>query len=249
VVASLLVSVLLVGIKVTAAKELKQVAERRKELKANLSLLQRRLEDADRDSWIDDVTLDTQEREDRIAELEASAGNVCDPIENGAIEKGLAMFALYNSSSCVAKHLQHSPTVLRSEVKHDEASGLVLGLGEAEYRSTPQQIVSFILNYDSRNILSNWRPETDVRAELVQKVNGHHSVVFIRKRSAGLDRTFLNSLVAKKVAGHVVAYVLVVAPIATHAKITAKDEKGAVRGEVWRTFKCTEVAPSRTKVC
>ena len=62
----MLVSVLLVGIKLSAGKELVQVMERRKELKANLSLLRRRLEDVDLGDWLNDVDHDSKQRKDRV---------------------------------------------------------------------------------------------------------------------------------------------------------------------------------------
>jgi len=43
-------------------------------------------------------------------------------------------------------------------------------------------------------------------------------------------------------------YVLVGAPIAHHAKIAPKDEKGAVRAENCRAFRLTEVAEGITKL-
>ena len=56
----MLVSVLLVGIKLTAAKEIVQVIERRKELKANIALLQLKLALEDKLTWIDDAKHDAK---------------------------------------------------------------------------------------------------------------------------------------------------------------------------------------------
>ena len=69
--ASLLVSVLLVGIKLNASKEIVQVIERRTELKTYLSLLQTTLEDEDMVAWLDDVQRDVKRRQDRIAAMVA----------------------------------------------------------------------------------------------------------------------------------------------------------------------------------
>jgi hypothetical protein len=54
--------------------------------------------------------------------------------------------------------------------------------------------------------------------------------------------------VAKKVADDPPTYELVSLPIAQHDKITAKDEKGAVRAENCRAYKLTEVAAGITKL-
>ena len=96
--ASLLVSVLLVGIKLTAAIEIVQSITRKKELKANLLLLQRSLEGEDKKSWIEDVTHDTAQRQDRILELGTASGPSYTTTEYGFLQNGEAMLALFESS-------------------------------------------------------------------------------------------------------------------------------------------------------
>ena len=96
---SLLVSVLLVGIKLTAAHDIVQIIARRKELKANLLLLQMSLEDEDKKSWIEDVTHDAAQRQDRILELGSAPGLSYTTMENEILQKGAAMFAVFESSS------------------------------------------------------------------------------------------------------------------------------------------------------
>ena len=62
------------------------------------------------------------------------------------------------------------------------------------------------------------------------------------------DRTFLNSIVAKRVEADPPTYLLVGLPIAQHDKIAPKDEKRAVRAENCKAFKLTEVAAGITKL-
>jgi hypothetical protein len=84
---------------------------------------------------------------------------------------------------------------------------------------------------------------------MVAKVSDHHVIVFNRKKISGIsDRTFLNSLIARKVAENPATYILVVVPIPQHPRITPKDEASAVRAEAFRSFRYTEVAPGRTKM-
>ncbi len=111
----MLVSVLLVGIKVTAAKELVQLIERRKEIKVNLFLLQRREEIEDKDAWIVDVAHDAQEREDRIAELGSASELTYSTSERATIQQGAGLFTAFESSSASLKQLEHSATILCSE--------------------------------------------------------------------------------------------------------------------------------------
>jgi hypothetical protein len=249
VLGSLLVSVLLVGIKLTAANEIVQSITRRKELKANLLLLHMSLEDEDKKAWIEDVTHDTAQRQDRIIELSLASGLSYTTTESGLLQKGAAIFAVFEASSSGAKQLKHSELIMYSETKLDEATHLLLGRAAAMVRATAQEIVAYMLNYDSRHIQSTLNPTVFVRSEMLQHVNAHHTTFFIRAKATGIsDRTFLNSLVAKKVTDDPPTYLVVGLPIAQHDKITPKDEKGAVRGENCRAFKLTEVAPGVTKV-
>jgi hypothetical protein len=160
------------------------------------------------------------------------------------------MFAVFEASSAGAKQLTHSATVLYSETKLDEATGLLFGRAAAMVRATPQEIVAYVLNYvDGRFTQSTTDPTVFIRSEVVEHVNAHQTIIFMRCKATGLsDRTFLNSIVAKKVEDDPPTYMLVVFPILQHDKITPKDEKGAVRAEVCRAFKLTEVAAGITKL-
>jgi hypothetical protein len=247
VLGSLLVSVLLVGIKLTAANEIVLSIARRKELTANLLRLQMRLEDEDKKAWIEDVTHDTVRRQDRILELGSASGLSYTATENELLQKGAAMLAVFEGSSAGAKQLKHSELIMYSETKLDEATNLLLGRAVAMVRATPQEIVAYCFNYDSRHIHS--RPGAHVRAEVLEHVNGHCTIIFNRVRLPGVsDRTFLTSMVVKRVADDPPTYVLVGAPRPHHDKITPEDEKGAVRAENCRCFRLTEVAEGITKM-
>ena len=244
----MLVSVLLVGIKLTAANEVVQSIARRKELKANLLLLQMRLEDEDKKAWIEDVAHDTAQRQDRILELGSASSLSYTTTENGLLGKGAVMFAVFEASSAGAKQLEHSELIMYSETKLDEATHHLLGRAAAMVRATPQEIVAHLLNFDSRFNQSSFDP-SDERVELIEAVNAHHNVLFHRKKATGIfDRTFLTSIVAKRVADDPPTYMVVALPLAHHDKIAPKDEKGAVRAESCRAFKLTEVAEGITKM-
>jgi hypothetical protein len=109
----LLVGVLLVGIKLTCARDIVQVIERRKELQANLLLLRRMVEDEDLVDWLNDVAHDMAQRQGRVGEMALSSGRVYDAMENGAIAKCRGMFALFDSNSASATHLPHPATITR----------------------------------------------------------------------------------------------------------------------------------------
>jgi hypothetical protein len=50
------------------------------------------------------------------------------------------------------------------------------------------------------------------------------------------------------VADNPLTYAVALVPIPSHAKIGPKDEKGAVRAELYRSFRLTEAAPGVTKL-
>jgi hypothetical protein len=250
VVASLLVSVVWLGFKLSALKRLVQVNQRRTELKAALILLQPKVEAEKLAVWLADVEHDAKQREDRIAAMDSASGRVYTMPEASLLAQGAGMFAVFEASSAGAKQLAHSATVLYSETKLDAATGLLFGRAAAMVRATPQEMVAFSLDYDSRFNQSRTDPTVWVRSEVVEHVNAHQMIAFNRvKPGAGLSqRAFLSATVAKKVEDDPPTYLLVSLPIAQHDKITPKDEKGAVRAEVCRAFKFTEVAAGITKL-
>jgi hypothetical protein len=249
VLASLLVSMLLVGIKVTGAKEIVQLIERRKELKANLATLQIVLEDENKKAWIGDVAHDSKQRVDMIAVMESASGLSYSVIENGLLDKGAAMFAAFDSSPARVMELEHSATSMRSETKLDVATGLLLGRAAVTIRASALEIATYMLDCDSRHIKLTTDRAVFVRSETLERVNAHHTIIFHRAKVTGIsDRTFLTSVVAKKVGDEPPTYMVVALPIAQHDKISRNDENRAVRAENCRAFKLTEVAAGITKV-
>jgi hypothetical protein len=247
VVASLLVSVVLLGFKLNALKRIVQVNQRRTELKASLVSLQPAVEAEKLAVWLADVEHDANQRKDRIAALDSTAGGVFDMLEAEVLAKGADMFAVFEASLAGAKQLTHSATVLYSETKLDAVTGLLFGRAAAVVRATPQEIVAYCLDQDSRFNQSTTDPTVWVRSEVVEHVNAHHTITFNRCK-AKPDRTFLNSIVARKVADDPPTYLVISLPIAQHDQITAKDEKGALRAENGRAFKLTEVGEGITKL-
>jgi hypothetical protein len=241
--------VLLVGSKLNAPRRLLQVTQRRKELKTALAILQRGLWKEDLAAWLDDVLHDTANREGRVAEIESPSGRVFNALENEAIARGETMFAVFDGCSGGATPLTHATTIKRSETKLDKATGLLLGRAEVLIRARPHDIATYLLNYDSRHIHSSDNPAVDVRCEVLQHVNAHHTVIYNRRTVTGMtDRTFLNAIVAKKLEDDPQTYLVSTVPIPAHDKIGPKDEAKAVRAENRRSFRMTEVTPGRTNV-
>ena len=132
-IASLVMSALVVGFKLHCVKDVMQSTQRRNELKANLSLLRRRVEAEMRIAWADDTMHDRTQRESIIAEIDSSVMH--SPFENGAVDKGLAMFQLFENRvqgsfrRAVSRIASSKVTMFarvaastKSETKFDEAS-------------------------------------------------------------------------------------------------------------------------------
>jgi hypothetical protein len=255
VLLSLLVSVFLAGFKMNALKEIVQIVQRRKELKGNISLLHTLLEPEDLATWLADVAHDEGRRGARVAAID-SAHQVYDEVEDSLLEQGRALFRRFDSSSGKATERKaasaQAHTLVRSETKVEQATGLLLGRTEVIIRgATPQQILAYILDLDGRHMqqTTTHNPANDVRSETVQAVNDHHTIIFLRKKQLGFsDRTFLNSVVAKKVSEAPTTFLVAAMPIRSHVKITLKDEAGALRAENCRVFLLTELALRVTRL-
>ena len=122
------------------------------------------------------------------------------------------MFAVFEGNDADTTHLERKASIKRAETKLDKATNLLLGYAEAEIRANPLDIVAYWLNADSRHLQSSNAANINcVRFECLERVNGHHSISFIRFRGRGVqDRTFLNSFVAKQVAENPPTYVVAV---------------------------------------
>jgi hypothetical protein len=224
-----------------------QTIHRRAELRTNLELLEPQLELVHRAAWLVNTAHDEQQRHERIAALQSP--QAFSDFEKYVLEQGLQLFSRYESSNGKPKSQKHASTVGLSETIYEETTGLLLGRGQAYIRASPLQLVAYMLLYDSRSLMSDWVPEVDVRCEVVQNVNAHHTIVFNRKRAniARLrNRTFLNSIVAHKISDEPEVHLLVAFPTQAHDSITQADEAGAVRGENTRAFRMTEESAGLT---
>ena len=246
-VASLSVSAVLLGFKLSAPKRLVQLNRRRTELLEGLVMLQPKVGEEDLAMFLDDVDRDQEQRLARIGELASPSGRAYSTMENHAVASCLGMFDTFDSNSVGATQPNRSATMTRLETKFDEATRLLLGFAEAEIRADPLLIVAYCLNADSRCLSTSNR--NLIRYEVFH-INAHHAVVFLRSKLPGVsrDRTFLVSVIAKQVADDPPTFVVAVVPIPSHDKIRPKDEAGAVRAESCRSFRITAVAPGVSKL-
>ena len=241
---------MLLGFKLSAVKRLVQLNQRRIELQEALSLLQPKVEEEELAVFLDDVQHDTSQRQARIAEMASPSGRTYSTTEIEALGTCAGMLELFDSSSDGVTQLARPVSIIRLETKQDPATRRLIDRVEANIRADPRDVVAYILNLDSRIIQSlNSADVNLVRFECLAAVNAHHTVGFGRFKATGVsDRTFLNSTLAKQVAEDPPTFEVAVVPIPRHEKIVSKDEVGAYRAEVYRSFRITEVAPGTSKL-
>ena len=250
VIASLLVSLVLLGFKLNAPKRLLQVIQRRKELNQALEVLQPQLEADQLVVFLANLNHDKAQRRERIGKLALAASQVYSTTEKEAIERCLAMCALFEHSSGRVTQLSGSKLLTRLETKYDEGTRLLFGRAECEVRAAVRDVLAFYVNIDSRHMSVDISGDPAIaRWEFLEEVNGHHMVSFLRGRAPGVtDRTFLSSLIAKQIAEDPPSFLVAVVPLASHVKINRKDEAGAIRAEVCRSFRLIETSPGLTKL-
>ena len=186
VVISLLVSVLLIGFKLSTLKEIVNLTLRHTELKGLLSVLRRSLEEEELTDWLDDEAHDKALYQDRIAAIEAASGRVYGPLESGMIECGLSMFAFFESCSVKAK-TKRLATIPKWETKFDEASRLLLCRGETVIRASPLEAIAYTVSYDSRVTERTRDRANNIRFEVLQRVDDLHTIIFNRYRGVGMS--------------------------------------------------------------
>jgi hypothetical protein len=169
--------------------------------------------------------------------------------ETALLAEGMALLGSFAVGGGKLRSLTHSKTIKVAQTKHDKKSGLLVGHVEAVVGASPEQIVAFLMHFDSKYHSSLLSPVLDVRHETLEVVNRHHKVVFIEMKTAPLrNRTWLTALLWQKVCDAPLTYVWVGVPIEHHAKVTVEDEAHAVRAGGARCFRCTRIGDNETQV-
>jgi hypothetical protein len=197
--------------------------------------------------WIADVKYDTIIRRRRIQRM-ATEEQTYTAEEIGMIERCMALFDAFDLSSANAKELKHASTMEFAQTKRDEKTGKLVGRSRAVIRgASPQDLVAYAMEYDSRHMLSSWDPRADPRSEILEVVNEHHIVTYVENHTPGFqNRTFLSSIIWKRLSYEPLVYYVCIMPIDQHDQIGPADEEHALRAEVMRCFRFTALRPDVT---
>jgi hypothetical protein len=199
-------------------------------------------------AWLNDARDDGAWRDATVHEMREGEHSYT-PEETALIARGMALLGTFATGKGKVRSMRRSKTVELAETKHDEKSGLLIGHVEAEVRTSPEQVVAYLMHIDSKYIRSTLNPELNVRQEVLEVMSPHHTVVFTEKKTAPFhNRTFLNVLLWQKVSDTPLTYVWVTVPIEDHAKISPEDEAHAIRAEATRCVRATQTAAGMTRI-
>ena len=117
--------------------------------------------------------------------------------EMAMIARCMALFDAFDLSSANANEIESASTTEFAQTKRDQKTGKLVGRSSAVIRgASPEDLVAYAMEQDSRHKLSNLDPRVDVRSEILDVVNKHHIVTYVEKCNAGLqNRTFLSSII------------------------------------------------------
>ena len=199
-------------------------------------------------AWLADFTHDSVWRNAMVLEMQ-QGGQVYSEEETAMIAKGMDLFDSVAAGTSKARPLRLSKTVT-AWTKHDKNSGLLLGHAEATIRgASPEQIIAYMMHFDSKVKLSGMDPKVEVRREVLDRNNLHHVVMFWETRAAPFrNRTFMNSFVWQKVSDAPLTYVWVNVPIERHDKVPPELEAHAVRADGRRSLKLIRIADDVTQL-
>jgi hypothetical protein len=204
--------------------------------------------DGNLQAWLNDLRDDGAWRDATVQEMREGEHSYS-PEETALIARGTALLGTFATGKGKARPMRRSKTVELAETKHDGKSGLLIGHVEAEVRTSPEQVVAFLMHFGSKFLRSTLNPEVDVRREILEVKSPRHTVVFVEKQTAPFqNRAFLNVLLWHKVSDTPLTYVWVTVPIEHHAKISAEDEAHSIRAEVVRCVRATHTAPGVTRI-
>ena len=197
---------------------------------------------AEMTDWHADVAHDSKRRQEWIAKL-AAEEQVYNTMENESIARGTALLDMFSAQLSSAAKSQ-------GRFKHDPHTNRLIGYAEGLVRgASPQQIVAYLMDIESRFVQGHQNRDETVRFEVLSTINDHHKVVYTEVKTAPFtNRTFLTSFVCLKISLEPPTWVWVALPIPAHPRIRPEDERHAVRGEVMRCCKLTATSATETKM-
>lgn len=200
-------------------------------------------------SWLNDVEADCSRRNAIVNQIR-HGDHLCSEEESALIAQGTAKLGDFGKGKGKVRSLKMSQTVRTAQVRSDEKTGQLIGEVECAVRGvSPEELVAYLMHFDSKLNESQLNSEVDVRYEILEVKSLRHMVAFSEMKTAPLlNRTFMGAMLWQKICEAPVTYVWVAVPIEGHPKVPAEEEAHALRGEVTRCFQLTGLSDGSTKM-
>jgi hypothetical protein len=199
-------------------------------------------------AWLNDVESDTTWRGALVDEMRHGA-ELYTGDEVALLAQGAAQLDAFADGKGRARSFKRSKTVMVAETKFDKRSGILVGHVGLVVQGSPEEIVAFLMHFDSKFNLALLNPKLDVRYETLEVKNCHHIVVLCEMKTAPfLNRTWLNALLWRKVSDSPLTYLWVAVPIDRHDKLREEDEAHAIRAKGIRSFRLTRISDGETRL-
>jgi hypothetical protein len=195
---------------------------------------------------VSDADHDRVWRQAMVKEMTAGSEQMYSADETGAIAEGLSLFAAVRTGEGKTRAAKHKSTVDWARTKHHEHSGLMIGEAQAMVRGFCQDIVAYLVHFDSRHFASD--SGIGRMFAVLERKNLHHIVTFMEFRQHVFRaRTFVNSVVWQQISDRPLTFVVVGVPC-DHHHLAPSEQAGCVRAEGRRVLRLTHVNESLTKV-
>jgi hypothetical protein len=169
--------------------------------------------------------------------------------EAGLIAKATDMLDNVAKITRKGRPVKHAKTVQLAQTKYDKRKRQLVGHVKLFAPASPEDVVAFLMHFDSQLNESRRDPEVDVRDDVLEVKNLHHSVVLIEQKTAPFhNRIFLNRILWQKIADSPLRYIWAGMPVECHDKLQAGDEVNKIRATAWRVLRLTLTPDSGTMV-
>jgi hypothetical protein len=192
--------------------------------------------------WHVDVAHDRETRRDFIGKL-TSHEQSYNTVESQSIASGVAFIEIFSSSLS-------SEAGSQARWKFDANSNRLICYTEGIVRgASPEDVIAYLMDIESRFIQADQNRDVMVRFEILEKVNDHHNAIFTEVKTAPFtNRTFVNSLICRKILDDPPTWAWVAIPVPGHARVRPEDERGTVRAEVFRSVRVTAMSDNECRM-
>ncbi len=170
-------------------------------------------------AWLNNVEDDAEWRDAMVDQMRQGE-QLYSAEETALIAEGAAQLDAFAKGEGKVRSLKYSKTVKMAQVRYDETTGRIVGEVEcAIHGASPDELVAYLMHFESKINKSQLNSEVDVRYEILEMKSFRHVVAFSEMKTAPLrNRTFMGAMLWQKVSDAPLTYIWVLIPIKDHPK-------------------------------